>query len=96
MMASVALRKLRLSPAVPAFTSDTMRSLLAMRSLSVTAPQLFYGGLEKPVVSGKRNLAVVKLVVNLLDHILRKADGHRHPVWRPGGVSGSRCQLFDS
>ena len=67
-----------------------------MRSLSVTAPQLFYGGLEKPVVSGKRNVAVVKLVVNLLDHILRKADGHLHPVWRPGGVSGSRCQPCDS
>ena len=33
-----------------------------MRSLGVTAAQFLYGGFEKPVVSGKGNIAVVELL----------------------------------
>ncbi len=63
---------------VPAFTSETSRSLLAMRSLSVTAAQFLYRGFEKPVVPGKWNVTVVELLVDAIDDILRQTNGHGH------------------
>src|SRR5258705_12002220 len=80
MIASVALRKLRLSPVVPALTSDTRRSLLAIRSSGVAPAQAFDYRFHNAVVSGQRSLATIELLVDTVDHVFGKADGHWEPV----------------
>ncbi len=47
----------------------------------IVFPRFFDGGLKEPIVSGNRDISLVKLMVNLFYDILGHADSHGHPPW---------------
>jgi hypothetical protein len=48
-----------------------------MASSRTVLSQFLQGSLKKPVVSGKRHIPPIQLLIDLLDHMLREPDGDR-------------------